>query len=220
MRLLALEQSGRSVSAALTDGRVTREIRAPREEGGEALLAFVHRLLSELGLAGTDLDALVCGVGPGSYTGVRVALGLAQGFARAWGRPLLGLTGTEALARRAPEQTDPPLPVLVALEAGLGQVARLWYRPGFAVRAEDHALLTADELGAEGAGSAGPFVAVGHGLPWHRPPDWKRCRLYRPGEEATAQDLLALVTGPRLEAAPSPQDVAPLYLRPAVVPRG
>jgi tRNA threonylcarbamoyladenosine biosynthesis protein TsaB len=219
VRLLALEQSTKTVSAALSDGRERRVLRGPRGGGGESLLGFIDRLLAEAGLSGTSLDALVCGIGPGSYTGVRVALGLAQGLARAWDCPLLGLTGTEALARRALEQACGPLPVLVALEAGLGEAARLWFRPGREVRVEDHALLAAQALQAEGAGAPETFVAVGSALPKTAPPDWRRCRLYLPDEEATAEDYLPLVTRDRLANAPPPMEVSPLYLRPAVTPR-
>jgi len=220
VRLLALEQSAKTVSAALSDGRERRVLRGPRGGGGESLLGFVDRLLAEAGLSGTSLDALVCGIGPGSYTGVRVALGLAQGLARAWDCPLLGLAGTEALARRALERTRGPLPVLVALEAGLGEAARLWFRPGCEVRTEDHALLTAEALRAEGAGASEFFVAIGSALSESAPSDWAHCRLYLPGVEATAEDYLPLVTRDRLANAPPPVEVSPLYLRPAVMPRG
>jgi tRNA threonylcarbamoyladenosine biosynthesis protein TsaB len=216
VRLLALEHSGRTVSAALVDGRETHELRAPREEGGEALLGFVDRLLRKTGLSGPEIDALVCGIGPGSYTGIRVALGLAQGLARSWNRPLLGLSGSEALARRALERAGSPLPVLVALAAGLGEVARLWYRPEEEVRPEDHGLLTADLLRHEGAASALPFVAIGSGLPCSPPQDWDRCRLYLPEEEATARDYLPLVSAARVERASPVEDVHPLYLRAGV----
>ena len=219
MRLLALEQSATGVSAAVADGEERRELRAPREGGGEALLELVDRLLAGAGWRGEDLDALACGIGPGPYTGVRVVLGLAQGFARAWNRPLYGLTSTEVLGERVRAVAGSTLAVLVALEAGLGEVARLWSRPGVAARAEDHALLAAEELRAEGAAYPEAFAAAGSGLGPVRPPEWERCRLYLPGEEATAVDFLPLLTPERLAGTSPPEEVAPLYLRPAVRPK-
>lgn len=220
MRILALEQSGRTVSAALEVDGEMGELSAPRGEGGEALLDFVESLLARAGIGGESLDVLAVGVGPGSYTGVRVALGLAQGMAEAWGRPLLGLSGCEALARRVCAQTGWSGPALVALEAGLGESATLWVRPGRAVEPEHHALLDGPALLAAGFSGPDPFLAAGTGLPVSRPDGWARCVCYFPDLEASARDYLPLArerlrTGVLTPAA----DITPLYLRPAVSPR-
>jgi tRNA threonylcarbamoyladenosine biosynthesis protein TsaB len=58
----------------------------------------VAELLAEAGLAAAQLDGLVCGIGPGSFAGVRIGVGFVQGMATALDRPVLGISALELLA--------------------------------------------------------------------------------------------------------------------------
>lgn len=108
---LALESSRREASLALTDG--TREVAAevgPRAHAS-GLLARLEELLAEFGPAARarplPLARVYVGLGPGSYTGLRVGLATAQALAHATGAELLGLGSFEALAfeRLAPGES-------------------------------------------------------------------------------------------------------------------
>lgn len=102
MKLLAFDTSTLWLSVACGSGGtwVTRA-----EEAGQAhserLLPLVDAVLSEAGWRLADLDAIAFGAGPGSFTGVRIACGVAQGLALGAGLPLVPVPTLEALAQAA-----------------------------------------------------------------------------------------------------------------------
>jgi tRNA threonylcarbamoyladenosine biosynthesis protein TsaB len=83
-----------ATSALLDDGRVLGE----RESEAKALLVGVDELLREAGVAQDDLDALVVGTGPGSFTSTRIGLAVARGLALALELPVAGVSTLDALA--------------------------------------------------------------------------------------------------------------------------
>jgi tRNA threonylcarbamoyladenosine biosynthesis protein TsaB len=83
-----------ATSALLDDGRVLGE----RASEPKALLAAVDDLLRESGLAPGDLDALVVGTGPGSFTSTRIGLAVARGLALALDVSVAGVSTLAALA--------------------------------------------------------------------------------------------------------------------------
>lgn len=145
---LALESSRREVSLALRVGS------ALATDSGEAahasdLLPRLARLLERAGVARNagqlPLGAVFVGLGPGSYTGLRVGIATALGLARASGAPVFGLCSFEALAfgeLRAGEEGT------VALDARAGRFYHARYRRtehGLLVL-DAPAVLPADEL--------------------------------------------------------------------------
>ncbi|HLS85215.1 MAG TPA: tRNA (adenosine(37)-N6)-threonylcarbamoyltransferase complex dimerization subunit type 1 TsaB [Burkholderiales bacterium] len=102
MRVAAIETSGDWCSAALwTGGEVAAlERRAPNRHS-ELALPMLERLLAAAGLSAAALDAVAFGAGPGSFTGLRIACGLAQGLALARELPVLGISSFEAIAEES-----------------------------------------------------------------------------------------------------------------------
>lgn len=102
MRFAALETSSDWCSAALwIDGEVASiERRAPNRHS-ELALPMLEDLLGRTGIKASDLDAVAFGAGPGSFTGLRIACGLAQGLAFARGIPVIGIPAFEAMAQEA-----------------------------------------------------------------------------------------------------------------------
>jgi len=79
-----------------------------------SLFDMVDRLLAELRLQLGDIDLVAAANGPGSFTGIRVGLAAAQGWAKALGRPARGVSLLEAMVEAAVIDTDMALPVLDA----------------------------------------------------------------------------------------------------------
>jgi tRNA threonylcarbamoyladenosine biosynthesis protein TsaB len=87
-----------ATSALVADGEVLGE----RSSRAIALLEDVDALLRQAGARTTDVEALAVGIGPGSFTGVRVGLATARGLALALGIPVAGVSTLDALAAGAP----------------------------------------------------------------------------------------------------------------------
>jgi tRNA threonylcarbamoyladenosine biosynthesis protein TsaB len=102
MRFAALETSTEWCSVALwRDGEIACIERRAGNRHSELALPMLERLLKQSGLAAVDLDAVAFGAGPGSFTGLRIACGLAQGLAFARGIPVIGISSLEAIAEES-----------------------------------------------------------------------------------------------------------------------
>lgn len=121
-RILALDTTASICSSALyVDGRVTAEQRAEPRRHTELLLPMVDRLLAEAELSPTALDAIAFGRGPGSFTGLRIALGVAQGMAFACDLPLLAISSLATMAQSAADAGS-GTHFCCALDARMGEV--------------------------------------------------------------------------------------------------
>ncbi|MDQ2065930.1 tRNA (adenosine(37)-N6)-threonylcarbamoyltransferase complex dimerization subunit type 1 TsaB [Xinfangfangia sp. CPCC 101601] len=118
--LLAFDTSAAHCAAALLlpDGRlISRE--EPMQKGqAERLVPLLNELMSEAGLQWSDLKRLAVGIGPGNFTGVRISVATARGFALALNIPAIGVTRLEALAHGLPQ----PLRVAEDARQGLAYV--------------------------------------------------------------------------------------------------
>lgn len=122
MRLLALETATEACSVALwIDGAVVeRHELAPRRHA-ELLLPMVDAVLAEAGISRRALDAIAVGRGPGAFTGVRLAIAVAQGLALALDRPVVPVSTLAALAMAAAQDAG-AAPILAAIDARMGEV--------------------------------------------------------------------------------------------------
>jgi tRNA threonylcarbamoyladenosine biosynthesis protein TsaB len=104
MRFAAIETSGDWCSVALwRDGEImSLERRAPNRHS-ELALPMLEKLLGNAGLTASQLDGVAFGAGPGSFTGLRIACGLAQGLAFARGLPVVAVSSFEAIAQESGE---------------------------------------------------------------------------------------------------------------------
>lgn len=125
MRFAAFETSTEWCSVALCcDGEIASlEARAPTSHG-EVALPMLARLLETARMRAEDLDAVAFGAGPGAFTGLRIACGLAQGLAFARGIPVIGVSTLEALAEESGAER-----VIACLDARMREVyAGAWAR--------------------------------------------------------------------------------------------
>jgi tRNA threonylcarbamoyladenosine biosynthesis protein TsaB len=131
--------SATSVALRLADGR-TREARDDPPSGehpGHAtrLLTLVHELLEREGLRWSSIERIAVGVGPGTFTGLRVGLATARGLAQSLGVELVGVSSLQALAHVA-LGAEPTPTVLAVIDARRGEVFAAAYEPGDATSGE------------------------------------------------------------------------------------
>ncbi|WP_127507141.1 tRNA (adenosine(37)-N6)-threonylcarbamoyltransferase complex dimerization subunit type 1 TsaB [Paenibacillus humicus] len=98
--VLALDTSTAVLAAALTrGGEVLASVQSPAERNHSAhVVPAVQKLLADAGISPGQLDGIAAGIGPGSYTGVRIAASVAKTLAWAWKLPIVGVSTLEALA--------------------------------------------------------------------------------------------------------------------------
>jgi len=126
--LLALDTATQYASIALYDGQnVVAELnwRSDRRHTVE-LAPQVDNLLRLAGMAPADLTALAAGIGPGSYTGTRIALSYAKGIVLARDLPLIGIPTLDALAY---PHLPARRPVCAMVAAGRGRYCWAVYAP-------------------------------------------------------------------------------------------
>lgn len=126
--ILAIETSAELASCALlvNDAVIARATAGVRSHS-QSILPMVQELLREAGIALADCDAIAFGAGPGSFTGVRTACGVAQGLAYGANLPVLPMVTLAAMAescRARSGATD----VLAVLDARMGEVYWAQYR--------------------------------------------------------------------------------------------
>ncbi len=121
MILLAIETATEACSVALAiDGAVRERFELAPRRHAELALPWIDALLAEAGVARRSIDAIAVGRGPGAFTGVRLAVALAQGLALGLDRPLLPVSSLAALALGA--RAQPGERVLAAVDARMGEI--------------------------------------------------------------------------------------------------
>jgi tRNA threonylcarbamoyladenosine biosynthesis protein TsaB len=216
MKILALDTSTLTAQVAVWDERVLAERARPVSTHSETLLSLVDECLREAGLRASDLDAIACGAGPGSFTGLRIGLASAKGLCFALSRPLLLVSSLEALAARAPDGL-----VCATLDAYKQEVYAALFRVAGGCAAVDEkgervlppATLAA-ELSERAAGE--PIAIVGSGVRRYRELLVPGVRLLDDEEGPRASDVARLAAqkiyrGETDDLARS----APRYIRPS-----
>ena len=122
MRILAIDTATEACSAALwNDGTLSAHFEICPREHTQRILPLVQDVLNESGTLLTELDALAFGRGPGSFTGVRIGIGIAQGLALGAGLPMIGVSTLATMAQGAWRKNGATR-VLAAIDARMGEV--------------------------------------------------------------------------------------------------
>lgn len=117
-KILAIETATPACSVAVyNEGEVTERMRVERNRHGEILIPMVHDILRVNRLVLGDLDAIAFGSGPGSFTGLRIGVAVAQGLAYGAGLTMIPVSSLHALAERVRANQ-----VLAAIDARMDQV--------------------------------------------------------------------------------------------------
>ncbi len=218
-RILALDTATEACSAALLhqqqiDARF--EI-APRDHT-QRILPLVQALLQAQQLELSALDVLAFGRGPGSFTGVRIGIGIAQGLALGANLPMIGVSSLATMAQGA-WRLGGATRVLAAIDARMGELYWAEYQrdeQGEWHGAATEAVLKPEAAQARIASLSGEWATVGTG--WQAYPDL----LNAPGAQLIATDVtlpaaedmlpLALIAWQRDEAV-AVENAEPVYLR-------
>ncbi len=218
MKLLAIETATEACSAALlVDGEIELRYEVKPRGHSELLLGMMNDLLAEAELKPAQLDALAFGRGPGSFTGVRIATGVAQGVAFAAELPVVPVSTLAALAQRAYRERGEQY-LLPAYDARMGELYWAAYQinhQGLVEMVIDEAVATAESVSLP---SEGQWYGVGSG--WAAEGDLLQQRLngHLSGFDqqmlcsAREVALLAVAEFKRGNAV-SPEQALPLYLR-------
>ena len=164
MRILAFETSAKAASVALLEGdMLLGELYLNCGlTHSRTLLESAQRLLEITELTAKDIDAVACAAGPGSFTGVRIGVAAAKGFA--WGRdiPCCGVSTLEAMAWQASEFSGI---VCCAMDARRSQVyhARFLAEDGTLTRLCPDCAVSLDEVRLALENCEKPKIMVGDG---------------------------------------------------------
>ncbi len=124
MKILAIETATEACSAALyNDGEVTHRYELAPRKHTQLILPMMDEVLNESGIAKSELDAIAFGRGPGAFTGLRIAVGIAQGLALSLDKPLIPVSTLAAMAQQILEnQNVTDTQMIPAIDARMGEV--------------------------------------------------------------------------------------------------
>ncbi|AHI28792.1 tRNA (adenosine(37)-N6)-threonylcarbamoyltransferase complex dimerization subunit type 1 TsaB [Marinobacter similis] len=125
MKLLALDTSSEGCSAALlVDGKISERFEIAPRGHTRLLMPMVRELLAEADVAPAELDTVAFACGPGSFTGIRIATGVAQGLAWGLGVPVVPVSSLATVAFGAIETmgVSEQGGVAIAFDARMGEL--------------------------------------------------------------------------------------------------
>lgn len=164
MLILAFETSAKAASVALHDGQklLAESYQNTGMTHSQTLMAMAEDALRQCGKSAQDVTAVAVAEGPGSFTGVRIGVAAAKGFA--WGRelPCYGISTLEAMAESLGIYQGYVCPVMDARRAQVYN-ALLYVNHGAITRVTEDRAIALSELGEELKNLAEPVFLVGDG---------------------------------------------------------
>lgn len=229
MKILAIETSTKNFSLAVYNGdRVTHFRNVVLDKVlSSSIIPGIRRILKDSGIAATDLDGLAVGLGPGSFTSLRVGLATVKGLSMALRKPVVGIPSPDILASNA-------LPLAARTQAAavltMGDARRnlvfsclFVFQKGRLVRKSSYRLTPLEDAVS---GLRGKIVVIGDGISQYREDVLQRCAV---GENDFVPEFappatwfpqarqLAVMAALQLQKGrvTRPALVKPLYLYPA-----
>jgi len=218
MKILAIETATEACSAALLiDDAVLERYELAPQQHNRLILPMIDSLLAEAGIKVSQVDALAFGRGPGSFTGVRIAAGVAQGISFAVDLPVVPVSTLAALAQDALTEFGETV-AFPCIDARMGEVYWGVYRRGEAGLAEllgEESVLPADRVSfpdhAKGIGIGSGWKTYGSVLEERLGGNVKRILPDRFPRAAMVARLGADALGRGLFV--EPEQALPVYLR-------
>jgi tRNA threonylcarbamoyladenosine biosynthesis protein TsaB len=137
LNLLALDTSTEHCSVALqANGQIYLRAAVTPREHSQKILGFVNEVLEQAGMSLQQLDGLVSGIGPGSFTGVRIGVSVAQGLAFSRNLPVYPVDTLQALAQQVIRRDASADTIISAIDARMDEVYLATFHAidGFAVQ--------------------------------------------------------------------------------------
>ena len=221
-KILAVDTATENCSVALIvgDDVISRCEYAPREHTTK-ILPMVDTVLAEGGLKLSQLDALAFGRGPGSFTGVRIGIGIAQGLAFGADLPMLGISTLAAMAQGT-YRVHQSEQVLTAIDARMGEIYWGQYQrqtDGDWLVVGDELVIKPDALSEQFSADNGIWLTAGTGWESYAEPlaqlkvkMEKGTVLYPDSQDMAHLAKFALARGEAVAA----EHASPVYLRDTV----
>ncbi|MBQ0267562.1 tRNA (adenosine(37)-N6)-threonylcarbamoyltransferase complex dimerization subunit type 1 TsaB [Providencia huaxiensis] len=217
-RILAVDTATEACSVALwCDGDIISRFAISPREHTQKILPMVEDVLAEAGMGLSQLDALAFGRGPGSFTGVRIGVGIAQGLALGANLPMIGISSLMTLAEGA-FRIEGHEQVLVAIDARMSEIYCAQYQrtaEGRWLGEDTEAVLLPDDFESKFAKLSGRWGYAGTG--WEAYPSLLNASATLANSHITlpdAQDMLPIAAQLWQQGkVVAVENVEPTYLR-------
>ncbi|MDO6512685.1 tRNA (adenosine(37)-N6)-threonylcarbamoyltransferase complex dimerization subunit type 1 TsaB [Neptuniibacter sp. 2_MG-2023] len=214
-KILALDTSTDACSVALSlNGEITEDFRIIPRQHTQQLLPMIEVMLAEAGISVSALDAIAFGRGPGSFAGIRIATGVAQGLAYGADLPVLPISTLESLAVSAAKREGAEK-IVTALDARMDEIYVASYRieNGLPITELKEQVSAPDALSLE----CDQYLAVGSGWRYLDGMSEQIKNSLKVSTETyypSARDMLVLALDAwAQDKGMSPEQALPVYLR-------
>jgi tRNA threonylcarbamoyladenosine biosynthesis protein TsaB len=166
LKILGIDTSSKFLNIALSEDEyiIKEESHLLDRKHASQLVPKVIELLKKSRVPINKIDVFMIGIGPGSFTGLRIGVSAIKGFGIATGKPCIGVASMDSIACNASDKDKDIVPII---DAKRGQVYSAIYRKkgGLAVRLSDYMVLPIDKLMAKIKTQA---VFLGDGVPLYK----------------------------------------------------
>ena len=221
MKILAIETATEACSAALLQSDNLHNVadiavrfqHAPREHT-KLILPMLDEVLEEANTSFKEIDAIAFGRGPGAFTGLRIAAGIAQGIALAGDIPVIPVSTLEALGMQVLNDLEEGQSVIAALDARMNEI--YWgefVRHQGALKLTGQEQVTSSEILMSHVNTQQTMLAIGNGWEVYLTDIPKNITLIKeafPSAEHIAELALPLLTSGK---SVPPEQAQPLYIR-------